>query len=134
MTFWHRAITILLVMVFTPAAVLAGTSLCYCMGSDSHVVNSAHHKAEVLDGFTQARMAQSGGTDCSGSPLLSGYQSARAEQARAKEALSELPSVLALAPALTQAAASFLRSDDVFARAARTDPRLRTRKTTVLLV
>lgn len=80
MRFWQRAITIIMLMVFAPASVLAGTPLRICTSSDGHraiefVLSADHHHTDdavamASPGASEMRAP----THCKDSPLLSSTQ------------------------------------------------------------
>lgn len=144
MSFWQRAIAIIVLMVFTPASVLAGTPLRMCIGSDGHraiefVLSAEHH--------SEAQHAQSGdcgpsehhvapSPECTDSPLLSVAQKPnRAPQTKFVIPFDDLP-VLALPPvsialpAYAEAPVAELHSASVLRR----DSRLDALRTIVLLI
>jgi hypothetical protein len=130
MTFWQRAITIILLMVFTPASVLAGTPLRICVGDDGHravefVLSAAHHAAEGEGGHAvqepHNRTASAfSDTDCSDSPLLSvGQMPSRiARQIKFVLPLDDLPvftatTPLAILPAFVDSSQPVIRAFDI---------------------
>lgn len=140
MTFWHRAIAIFLLMVFTPAAVLAGTPLRYCMGDDGHralefVLAEDHHSeaGTVVSAGETVWMAD--GTQCSDRQLLGGYQSARVEHKDLRPSLSDIPPFLTpTSSTIEKPCAAYQQTAGPVALPLSTDPRILARKTTVLLV
>ncbi|WP_296200998.1 hypothetical protein [uncultured Hyphomicrobium sp.] len=144
MSFWQRAIAIIVLMVFTPASVLAGTPLRMCIGSDGHraiefVLNAEHH--------SDAQHAQSGdcgpsvkhvapSPECTDSPLLSVAQKPNlSAQTKLIFPLDDLPSLasppvsIAL-PHYADAPVAELHSASVLRR----DSRLDALRTIVLLI
>ena len=83
MTIWQRAIAIILLTVFTPVSVLAGTSMRLCVGDNGHraiefVVAAQHHSPGDVVGAVHCDRSDSGQSipDCSDAPLLSVAQNA----------------------------------------------------------
>lgn len=77
MSIWRRTITIILMVVFLPATVLAGTPLRLCVGDDGHraieFVLAADHHAAADDGHDCENADElhfSPTAECSDSPLL----------------------------------------------------------------
>lgn len=140
MTFWHRAIAIFLLMVFTPASLLAGTPARYCVGSDGHqgiefvLTDSTHHEEPVATSGQDLGALLSDGSGCSDRPLFSASkQSPRLEPVKIKTALDDIPpleTLLAASEATPPAFHSIDFSDAITA----TDPRLVDRQTVVLLI
>lgn len=144
MNLWQRAIAIIVLMVFTPASVLAGTPLRMCIGTDGHraiefVLSAEHHaedqNAQSADcGPRERHVAPS--PECSDSPLLSVAQKPNlAAQTKFIIPLDDFP-VLALAPVslklpvFADAPAAELYSASVLRR----DSRLDALRTIVLLI
>ncbi|MBX9863104.1 MAG: hypothetical protein K2Y42_10170 [Hyphomicrobium sp.] len=144
MSLWQRAIAIFVLMVFTPASVLAGTPLRMCIGSDGHraiefVLSAEHHSeaqhAHLGDCGPSARHVAPS-PECTDSPLLSVAQKPNfAAQAKFTIPLDDLP-VLALPPvslklpAFADAPTGELHSASVLRR----DSRLDALRTIVLLI
>lgn len=94
MTFWRQAMAIVLLMVFTPASLLAGTPLRLCAGEDGHravefVLSASHHATDhdatnhdATDhdiAYAEGEVADNAvvlgdATDCTDSPLLTAVQ------------------------------------------------------------
>jgi hypothetical protein len=144
MNLWQRAIAIIVLIVFTPASVLAGTPLRMCIGSDGHraiefVLTAEHH--------SEAQHAQSGDCgpserhvapqpECTDSPLLSVAQKPNlAAQAKFTIPHDDLPAVASAPvsfklPVFADAPAEELYSATVLRR----DSRLDALRTIVLLI
>lgn len=142
MTVWHRAVAVFLLMMFTPAAVLAGTPLRYCLGDEgyrslAYVLNADHDADEEGGIFVSPgdTVWMGDGARCSDRQLLGGYQSARVERRDLKLALSNISPILPpIASALDKTTAVNQLADGPVAFPLSTDPRILARKTTVLLV
>ena len=77
MNLWQRAIAILVLMVFLPASVLAGTPLRLCVGDNGHraiefVLTSDHHQVEEHhEDCSNPGQSEIGSlSECTDSPLL----------------------------------------------------------------
>lgn len=143
MTIWQRAIAIFLLMVFVPAAALAGASLRYCVGADGHsgiefVASDAdhHHDHKPATNGEAAVAVLSDGSDCTDRMLLTpAQQSARVEQVKLKTELEPVaPIVLACITAADDALTAVVPADISYSTALAGDPRLAVRETTVLLI
>jgi len=149
MTFWHRAIAIILLMVFTPASVLAGTPLRFCVGDDNHraiefVLSAAHHDhagnaaeaGSVLGGGSDDGMYWSDRAECSDSPLLTlAQQPSRTSQATLLLSFDDLPAVVSPAPLAV--ASVLVEVSDAIARpfsSVISDSQLDALRTVVLLI
>lgn len=142
MNLWHRAIAILLLMVFTPTAVLAATPLRYCISDDGHralefVVSVDHHQtAETFE--TEKAFGENvfkGDTNCVDRQLLGSNRLARVTSQDLKFSISDIPPILT--PAVSSPAEPLSTNyavDGYFVVPANTDPGIRVRETTVLLV
>lgn len=105
MTFWQRTIAIAVLMVFTPASVLAGTPLRLCVGDDGHraiefVLSAQHHNdtqgVDVADCAVVGEHFITAPSECTDSPLLSVAQKP-STQAKTAFALDDA-TILALLP------------------------------------
>lgn len=142
MTFWHRAIAIFLLMVFTPAAALAGTPFRYCVGDDGHrgiefVLEKDHHATSEASVASAPDMAWKGEiTKCTDRALFGGgYQSARAVLKDIEPSFTDVPPFLAAtAIVLDRPSAIFEMVETPPVSLGITDPKIRARMTTVLLV
>lgn len=142
MTIWHRAIAILLLMVFTPAAVLAATPLRYCMSDDGHralefVVSADHHQPAAMPEIETAlgEVVFKGDTNCLDRHLLGSNRFTRVSSQDLKLSISDIPPFLTPAASSAELLASTDREvDGYFVVPANTDPGIRVRETTVLLV
>lgn len=143
MSLWRRAIAIFVLMVFTPASVLAGTPLRMCIGADGHraieFVLTAEHHADSQDahsadcGPIERFIAPS--PECSDSPLLSIAQNPNlTAPTKSILTLDDFP-ILALplvvrVPAFADTSGDKLHSATVLRR----DSRLDALRTIVLLI
>lgn len=136
----QRIITVIMVMVFTPAAVLAGTSLRYCQGADGHhgiefvLVDSAHHSEVSKTGGPTASATLNDGKSCVDRPVLSvGDQSQRIDQFKLKLAADHLAAVIPFVVTGLEVGSCATSCEPSAAEPA-TDPRLADRETVVLLI
>ncbi|HRK69549.1 MAG TPA: hypothetical protein PKY73_18510 [Hyphomonas sp.] len=144
MSLWQRVIAIIVLMIFTPASVLAGTPLRMCIGSDGHraiefVLTAEHHSesqhAQSGDcGPSERHVAPS--PECTDSPLLSVAQKPNLS-AQTKLVIPfydppvlALPPVSLKIPVFADAPASQLYSASVLRR----DSQLDALRTIVLLI
>lgn len=144
MSLWQRAIAIFVLMVFTPASVLAGTPLRLCIGSDGHraieFVLTAEHHAESQDAHASdcspGEQHFMPSEECSDSPLLSVAQKPNlTAQTKSIFTLDDLPT-LALPPVTLRVPAFADAPGDRihFASVLRRDAQLDALRTIVLLI
>ena len=143
MGLWRRVIAIIVLMVFLPASVLAGTPLRLCVGDDGHraiefVLGSEHH-ADADHGLGCVNAAGhelAPLSECTDSPLLSAAQKpAPAVVLKLGVSLDDLPPFLSPGEptsvvALDGSSAPIARSFSVVRR----DAQLDALRTVVLLI
>lgn len=140
MTVWQRAIAIFLLVVFTPASLLAGTPARFCVGADGHqgiefvLSDSAHHEEPSITTGQDLGAVLSDGSMCRDRALFTASkQTSRLEPVKIKTAFDDIPPLdtLLAATAITPPVFhSFEIPDAINA----TDPRLVDRQTVVLLI
>lgn len=144
MTIWQRAIAIILLTVFTPVAVLAGTSLKLCVGDNGHraiefVVAAQHHGAAEAADAVRCENRSDGRhsvPECSDAPLLSVAQNSNAST-KIKQSVSFDDFLAAVLIPLSYQSTSF---DDLYGRrivwpsTTHRDAQLDAMRTVVLLI
>lgn len=140
MTFWQRAIAIFLLVVFTPASLLAGTPARFCIGADGHqgiefvLTDSAHHEEPSVTNGQDLGPMLSDGSLCRDRPLFTASkQTPRLEPIKIKSALDDIPPLETLLAALA-VKPPVLHSFEIPDAVNATDPRLADRQTVVLLI